>query len=166
MGEMPKSNEAMYLDNLLWGMEKVVDGISPHQYDVDNPDNLGIDRWLVAGLSTLVTYAMVADLIAQYAPTKDSQKRLAKANKLFNRGCKKVTSLARVWGVDLTPVIPLGVQATEAMTPYLVADDFSLQFEYGHKGHANYRRKAAVAVLGRSEQDDIDVRFWNLILHL
>jgi hypothetical protein len=161
---MPKSNEAMYLDNLLSGMEKVVDGITPYQYDADNPDNLPFDRWLVAALATLVTYELVADVIAQYAPTKDSQKRLEKATKLFNKGSKKVKSLARVWGVDLAPVIPLGVQSTQMMMAHLVTEGFSLQFEYGHKGHANYRRKAATAVLGRSEQDDIDVRFWDLVL--
>jgi hypothetical protein len=158
---MPSSNEAKYLDNLLFGMEKVVDGINPYQYDADNPDNLGFAQWLAAVLSTLVTYGAVAEVVAQYAPTKDAQKRLAKARKLVGKGRKRAWSLARIWGVDMTQVVALGRQATEMMMPHLVAEGFSLQFEYGHNGHANFRRKAAIAVLGQSEQHNIDVQFWD-----
>lgn len=35
---MAQSDEAKYLDNLLLGMKKVVDGINPYQIGQDNPD--------------------------------------------------------------------------------------------------------------------------------
>lgn len=59
-------------------------------------------------MSALVLYGALAEIIAQYAPTKDSQKRLAKAHKLVGKGRKKAWTLAGIWGLDMTQVCSMG----------------------------------------------------------
>lgn len=161
---MPASDEAKYLDNLLAAMSNNVDRINLRGYDTENPDRLNFEGWLALVLQTLVAYAVVAEVIGEYAPSKDSQKRVRKAYKQLRKGQKKTQHLAAIYDIDMARVVALGEFAMQALMPNLTEEGFYLQYEYGHKGHAAFRRKAALAVLGRTEADSINAKFWTIVL--